>query len=86
MNSRLPPCEDGTLRAAVPGGRSENRFPQTVEIHDSGINLMLYYGSKKYVEELDEPVGRVPPENAAEIQMTLIEYYPHSRRSRSSKL
>ena len=34
-------------------------FRRRSEIHDSGINFMLYYGSKKYVEELTNPVGRV---------------------------
>ncbi len=34
-------------------------FRRRPEIHDSGINLMLYYGSKKYVEELTDPVGKV---------------------------
>ena len=34
-------------------------FRRRSEIHDSGISLMLYYWSKKYVEEMSDPVGRV---------------------------
>lgn len=34
-------------------------FRRRSEIHDSGINFILYYGSKKHVEALTDPVGNM---------------------------